>query len=189
MENKRNLLIVLALILAVALFGWFFTGYHQSTTKSSQSPLIEIKDDMHKKQETFGISGEDTILVKIFYPSEDGIVAEERIVPNKPLPVTMAEAVLNEYLKGLKGGYKNTKLLGVYRDRNNVFYIDLSDEFRRYFSGDAREEYYLLKSLFDTVVSNVAGAEDVRLLIDGKEVESIGGHFYSLYGLKRIFAN
>ncbi len=186
MENKRNLLIILALLFAAALSGWLFTRYHQSTTERPETPLIELKDGMPKNQGAFGVSGEDTISLKIFYPSEDGIVAEDKIVPNKPLPVAMAEAALTEYLKGLKAGHKDTKLLGVYRDRNNVFYIDLSDEFRRNFSGDVRQEYYLLKSLFDTVVSNVAGAEDVRLLIDGKEIESIGGHYYSLYGLKRI---
>lgn len=179
---------VIVLFVAV-LSGWLITRYYQSPAEKHDSPLIEMKEGMPKNQAAFGISGEDTIMVKIFYPSEDGAVAEDKTVPNKPLPVAIAEAVLTEYLKGLKEGLKDTKLLGVYRDRNSVLYIDLSEEFRRNFSGDARQEYYLLKSLFDTVVANVAGTEDIRLLIEGKEIESIGGHFSSLYGLKGMFAN
>lgn len=189
-ENKSNLLIALLLLLIATLSGWLFaTRYYHAPAEKSDSLLIELKDGTpqdHQNQAAFGISGEDTIAVKIFYPSEDGVTPEDRTVSNKPLPVAMADMVIEEYLKGLKEGLKDAKLLGVYRDRNNVLYIDLSDEFRRNFSGDARQEYHLLKSLFDTVVTNVAGTEDVRLLIEGREIESIGGHFSILYGLKRI---
>ena len=189
MENKRNIAIAIIVLLVAVLSGWLFTRYYQSPSEKAESPLIELKEAAPGSQEHFGITGEDTITVKIFHPSEDGIVAEDKTVANKPLPVAMAEVVLAEYLKGLKEGPKDTKLLGVYRDRNSVLYIDLSEEFRRNFSGDARQEYYLLKSMFDTVVANIAGIEDIRLLIDGKEIESIGGHFSSLYGLKGMFEN
>jgi hypothetical protein len=185
-ENKRNLLIALLLLLIAAVSGWLFTRYYHAPAEKSDGPLIELKDGTPQNQAAFGISGEDTIVVKIFYPSEDGVTPEDRTIPSKPLPVAMADVVIEEYLKGLREGLKDAKLLGVYRDRNNVLYIDLSDEFRRNFSGDARQEYHLLKSLFDTVVANVAGTEDVRLLIEGKEIESIGGHFSILYGLKGI---
>lgn len=189
MENKRNLLIALMLLLIAALSGWLFTKYYHTLTEKSDSPLIELRDGIpqdHQNRAAFGMSGEDTIVVKIFYPSEDGVTPEDRTVPSKSLPVAMADVVIEEYLKGLKEGLRDAKLLGVYRDRNNVLYIDISDEFRRNFYGDARQEYYLLKSLFDTVVTNVVGTEDVRLLIEGKEIESIGGHFSILYGLKGI---
>lgn len=189
MENKRGLLIALLLLLIAALSGWLFTRYYHAPAEKSDSPLIELRDNIHQDYQNraaFGISGEDTIAVKIFYPSEDGVTPEDRTIPSKPLPVAMADVVIEEYLKGLREGLRDTKLLGVYRDRNNVLYIDLSDEFRRNFSGDARQEYYLLKSVFDTVVTTVAGTEDVRLLIEGKEIESIGGHFSIFYGLKGI---
>jgi predicted nucleic acid-binding protein len=185
-NKKRNLLIVLLLLLIAVSSGWLFTRYYHTPSEKGDSPLIELKDGIHRDQATFGINGEDTVAVKIFYPSEDGVISEDRTIQNKPLPVAMADVVIEEYLKGLKEDLKNAKLLGVYRDRNNVLYIDLSDEFRRNFSGDARQEYYLLKSLFDTVVANVAGTEDLRLLVEGKEIESIGGHFSILYGLKSI---
>lgn len=189
MENKRNLLIALLLLLIAASSGWLFTRYYHAPAEKSDSPLIELKDGIpqdHQNRAAFGISGEDMIAVKIFYPSEDGVTPEDRTIPSKPLPVAMADVVIEEYLKVLREGLKDAKLLGVYRDRNNVLYIDFSDEFRRNFYGDARQEYYLLKSLFDTVITNVAGTEDVRLLIEGKEIESIGGHFSILHGLKGI---
>ncbi len=187
MENKKNIIAVVVLLLFIAvLSGWLFTKYYYIPSGKNNSPLIELKEDTPQNQAAFGINGEAMIAVKIFYPSEDGVTPEDRTIPHKPLPVVMADVVIEEYLKGLKEGLKDAKLLGVYRDRNNVLYLDLSDEFRRNFYGDARQEYYLLKSLFDTAVTNVAGTEDVRLLIEGKEIESIGGHFSILYGLRGI---
>ncbi|GER92500.1 hypothetical protein A45J_0216 [hot springs metagenome] len=188
MKNKRNLLIALLLIFVAALSGWLFTRYYHSSLVKNDSPLIELRDGIpyDYQDQTTKTSGEDMIAVKIFYPSTDGETSEEKTVPNKLLPVAIADMIVEEYLKGLKDSVKDVKLLGVYKDRNNVFYIDLSDEIRRNFSGDAKQEYFLLKSLFDTVVTNIAQTEDVRLLIEGKEVESIGGHFLILYGLKGV---
>lgn len=187
MKNKRNLLIALLLLLIAALSGWLFTRYYHAPSGKNDSPLIEMKDNIpyDYQDQTTKISGEDLIIVKIFYPSTDGVISEEKTVQNKLLPVAVADVIIEEYLKRLKESVKDVKLLGVYRDRNNVFYIDFSDEIKRNFSGDARQEYYLLKSLFDTVATNITQTEDVRVLIEGKEVESIGGHFLIFYGLKR----
>jgi hypothetical protein len=187
--NKRNVLIAVGILLAAALAGWFAAGYYFIPSEKTDSPLIELKDSKFKTEGALASSGENTITVMIFLPSGDAVIAEERTVQNKTLAVEIAETVLTEYIKGLKEGFDNTKLNGVYRDRNNTIYIDLSDEFRRGFSGDARQEYALLKSLFETVTKNVPETEDVRLLIDGREIESIGGHFSILYGLKIIFAD
>lgn len=127
----------------------------------------------------------DAVAVKIFLSADEGegITVEELKIRNNPIPVKMAEAIMAEYLKGLKYGLKDTKLLGIYRDKRSIIYIDLSEEFRKNFSGDVKQEYSLLKSLYETITVNIPGTEDVRVLIDGKEVESIGGHFSALYPL------
>ncbi len=182
--NKRNVFIAVVIFLSAALAGWLAARYYFIPSEKKDSPLIELKDTKLKTEEELDSGGENTITVMIFLPSGDTVIAEERTIQNKTLAVEIAEAALTEYIKALKDGFENVKLKGVYRDRNNTIYIDLSDEFRRGFSGDARQEYVLLKSLFETVTKNVPETEDVRLLIDGREIESIGGHFYSHYGLK-----
>ncbi|MBI3592810.1 MAG: GerMN domain-containing protein [Nitrospirae bacterium] len=183
MGDKKYIFIALAVLLVAAPAGWLITRYYQSPAAQFRQPLIELKDDTGKVSESSGAQSEDNVAVKMFYPSDDGLSEEERKVQNNQLPVKMAESVVAEYLKGLKEGLRNTRLLGIYRDKRNILYIDLSDEFRRNFSGDVRQEYFLLKSLFETVVTNISGTEDVKLLIEGKEVESIGGHFNVLYPL------
>ncbi len=187
MTLKKKISIVLVVLL-ISAAGWFAQKYYffQDAIVDRLPPSI-TKETI---EETLPIKViEDEVTVKIFRPFEDKIVATEVKVGHRPLHVEMVEAVLAEYLKGLGGGLAETKILGVYRDRQNFLYIDLSDEFRRNFSGDAKKEILLLQSLYNTIVSNFQWVEDIRILIEGREIESIGGHFISLYGLKEIFAD
>ncbi len=54
----------------------------------------------------------------------------------------------------------------------------------RNFSGEARYEYYLLKSIYQTLVTNVSEVRDVKILIEGREIDSIGGHMLAIMPLR-----
>jgi len=184
MGNKKYILIALFFLLAAAVAGWFVTQHFQSAARQFEQPLPEVKKgEAPANTVPPAAPGDDTVAVKVFLPSDEGITVVEKRIRNNPVPVKMAEAVAAEYLKGLKDGLNKAKLLGVYRDKRSIIYIDVSDEFRKNFSGDIKQEFELLKSLYETIMVNIPGTEDVRLLIDGKEVESIGGHFNALYPL------
>ena len=178
MSKARTWLVALLILVVAGLSGWFFAKFYLFPLKKSE-PVEESK----QAQPQFWVT-EEEMPVKVSYPSGEGTLQEERKVKASPLQVKLAENILAEYLKGLREGLSSTKILGVYKDKDNILYIDLSDEFRRGFSGDARAEFYLLRSLFETIVNNIAGIEDVRIAVEGKEIETIGGHFYALYPLR-----
>lgn len=178
--KKKAALIAVILILAV-LAGWLTSRYFFSPP---EKPLVEDSSKQGKLDLPMAPSSEIKIPVTIFYPGEAGLVKEERTLAGGALPVKIAESVLQEYFKGLKDGLKNTLVRGVYEDRNKILYVDLSDEFRRNFSGEARYEYYLLKSLYLSLVTNVSEVRDVKILIEGREIDSVGGHMLSLYSLR-----
>ena len=188
MGNKKYIVIALLCLLVAAAAGWFVTQHFQSVAQQFKQPLIELKGG--EATVNTGVpagTSDDTIAVKVFLPSDEGITIVERRIQNSPIPVKMAEELAAEYLKGLKEGLNETKLIGVYRDKRSIIYIDVSDEFRKNFSGDIRQEFELLKSLYETITVNIPDTEDVRLLVDGKEVESLGGHFNALYPLGDTF--
>ncbi len=120
--------------------------------------------------------------LKIYYPVNGYLQMEERIIT--PMVITRgdaARATVSEYLKGPAGMLDpaipaNTRLLGAYFGSDGILYVDLSDSFRRNFQGDALTEYLLLRGLYESLLSNVTGIKDVRLLVEGKEIETIGGH-------------
>lgn len=178
--GKKYFLIAFVVMLLAAVAGWFATQQYLSPARQLQTPLIELKGEPPAGGGAPLPVSDDSVTVKIFLPSADGLMVEERKIQNNPVPVEMAEAVMSEYLKGLKGEINDVKLLGVYRDKKGVIYIDVSEEFRKNFSGDVKQEFVLLKSMYETITVNVPGAVDVRLLVDGKEIESLGGHFSAL---------
>lgn len=132
---------------------------------------------------------EDLFSLKIYYPVSNRLQIEERRLQRRTTQIAIAEAIVEEFLKGPMGIRvsdmpKEARLLGIYRDENRIFYIDLSDEFRRNFQGDALMEFLLLKGLYESLVSNLDEIEDVKVLVEGREIETLGGHFYLSYPLK-----
>ncbi len=132
---------------------------------------------------------EDLFSLRIYYPAGDRLRIEERRLPRRTAHLAIAEAAVEEYLKGPAGIAvsnipKDVRLLGLYKDADRILYVDLSDEFRRNFQGDALIEFLLLKGLYESLISNIPDIQDVRVLIEGKETETLGGHLYLLYPLK-----
>ena len=133
---------------------------------------------------------DDSLFLRVFYPSEGKLVMEDRKVKRQVNTLAISEEILNEFLKGpAKGGSdvpQGTRVLGMYFGNDKILYVDLSDEFRRNFQGDAETEFLLLKGLYESIISNVQGIDDVKIILEGKETESIGGHLYTLYPLKNM---
>jgi spore germination protein GerM len=84
---------------------------------------------------------------------------------------------------------RGARLLGIYKGTDGMLYIDLSDEFRRNFQGDVFAEFLLLKGLYESIISNIQDIQDVKILIEGKETETLGGHFFLLYPLKDMVSH
>jgi len=181
MGSKKYLwVIIFILLFAAGLAGGFF--YFSKKFPSQASPL--------KEPEEKGLSLIDDLLtVRVYYPVEDRLQMEERKVQRKIAQMAVAEAVIGEFLKGPADARvtvipKDTKILGLYKGEDGILYIDLSDEFRRNFSSDAVAEFLLLKGLFESLISNVQDIIDVKVLVEGREMESLGGHLYLIYPLK-----
>jgi hypothetical protein len=182
--TRKRVFIIGTIALSLMLAAWLFFEFFQPFRSR---PLMLDASGQAKGDIPSQIS-EIKVPVTIYYPVGKGLVKEEKTVAAGSLPVKMVESVLREYFDGFKTNLKSTVVRGVYRDRNRVFYIDLSDEFRRGFSGDAMDEYYLLKSMYQTVVTNVSEVRDVRILIEGREVESLGGHIMTQGPLQEILS-
>ena len=164
-------------------------GYFYFSKKfpSQASPAKET-------EEKIGRTIEDMFTLRIYYPAGGRLQMEERKVQRKTPQMTVAEAVISEFLKGpvnvsVSEIPKDTKLIGLYRGDDGMLYVDLSDEFRRNFGGDAAAEFLLLRGLYESLMSNVYDITDVKILIEGREIESLGGHLYLSYPLKDMVSS
>ncbi len=155
---------------------------------------------MHKEKSVEeGVSGssnmtEDLFSLRIYYPVSNHLQIEERRLPRRTGQIAIAEAAVEEFLKGPAGLSastmpKDVKLIGLYKGADRILYVNLSDEFRRNFHGDVMTEFLLLKGLYESLISNVEDIQDIKVLIEGKEVETLGGHLYLMYPVKDIVSN
>lgn len=146
-----------------------------------------VHEVVKKKEET--PQDPDLSTIRVYYPLKDRLVMEERRVRRQPSTAAMAGSVIEEFLKGPSIEQdslvpEGVRLLSTFVGKDGILYVDLSDEMRRNFQGDAYAELLLLKGLYESVISNIAGIEDIKVLIEGKEIESLGGHISILYPLK-----
>lgn len=70
----------------------------------------------------------------------------------------------------------DVKLLDLYLDRNGVIYMDFSDELKKNYDMDIAQELTFLAALFNGIRSSVPGLTAMKILIEGREVDSLGGH-------------
>ncbi|GAB4484103.1 MAG: GerMN domain-containing protein [Thermodesulfovibrionales bacterium] len=134
---------------------------------------------------------EDLVPVRLSIPHRDRVETIEKRVPKKTRVLASAEAVVDEFLKTANGADDvvvpaQAKLLGVYRDTGRTLIVDFSDEFRRNFQGDVLAEYLLLRAFFETMTATIPDIEDVKILIEGKEIDTLGGHFPLKFPLRGI---
>lgn len=178
--NKKRILWVLVFILLFS--GGIVGGYLYFSKNFGLKQTTTTTPQAEKQVEDFSF-------IRVYYPSEDRLIMEERRVRRQASIAAIAGAIVEEFLKGPSNMGKSdvpvgTKLLGIYSGSDGILYVDLSDEFRRNFQGDALTEFLLLKGLYESIISNVTGIDDVKVIIEGKEMESIGGHLLALYPLK-----
>jgi hypothetical protein len=142
-----------------------------------------------EEQELHSTESQDLITVRLLLPKNQKLEMTERKFKKRMKSTAFAEAVVEEFFKEAGNTYaipQQVKLLGIYRDINQILYIDFSDELRRNFQGDALDEYLLLKGLYESLVSNVQDFQDLKVLVEGKEIETLGGHLLLKYPLKSL---
>jgi len=122
----------------------------------------------------------ELMTIRVYFPSGGKLAMEERRIIRSESRSRMAEETVQEFLKGPGGAGSHVpegaELIGIYAGSDGILYVDLSDEFRSNFQGDAMAEFLLLRSLYESIMTNVAEVKGIKVLIEGKEIGSIGGH-------------
>lgn len=96
---------------------------------------------------------------------------ENNMEAEKETLLVTAEDVIKRYIQPY-----GVRLLDLYMDKNGTIYADFSNEMRRKFNGDVSEEYQIIAGLYKTIKTNIPDFNSLKILIEGKEVDSFGGH-------------
>lgn len=133
-------------------------------------------------------------VLRMSYPVGDHIIVEQRLVERASDSRAVAEATLRAFLTGPSGFPdhhvpRDADYLGLYFGSDGVLYIDFADSFRGNFQGDTLAELLLLKALNESVKANVFGIKDVKVLVAGRELDTLGGHIMLRGTLGEVLAN
>ena len=182
---SRNLWIVFIVLFIITGVAGSYFFMRNLTRQEKQTPSPTAEGPLMEPV--------DVSVLRIYLPHNNRLDLVEKKIPKRISNTGIAEAVVEEFFKqtvaeGVSSIPQNVKLLGLFKDEGQMLYVDLSDEVRRNFQGDALSEYLLLKGIYESLVSNVQDFQDVKILVEGKEIETLGGHFYLNDPLKNTFS-
>lgn len=185
MEKNRNRTIIIVSVVVVLILMSLVVYVVQRTTVKSTSTGEVGTASTDKPEDSY-------MKVRVYYPSEDKLRLEERTISRVFSQKKILREALLELLKGSPDVKRNiipdnSILLGLYIGNDGIAYLNFSEDFKRNFHGDVLDEYLILKAIYETVLAN-SKVDDVRILIDDKETDSVGGHFSAEYPLKQLVA-
>jgi len=121
--------------------------------------------------------------IKLYFVNRDGkLQAEKREIQGatsvlEDVKICVAELVKGPVGKELYGTFpKETYLREAYLDDNRCIYLDFSKSILNNQNGGTTGEMQLIYSLVDTLLENFGQIASVRILVEGQEVTTIGGH-------------
>ncbi|MFH1074547.1 MAG: GerMN domain-containing protein [Candidatus Firestonebacteria bacterium] len=157
---------IIVIIIAVLTSGYFAVKYFVMSRKDS---LFNYAAQQKK--------------IKLFYVNENGkLQAEKREIQGATSVLDDIKICVEELAKGPKGKGlfqalpKETKLREVYLDDNRCVYLDFTKSIINNPKGGTTAEMQLIYSLVNTIFENFGQIASVRLLVEGQEIKTIGGH-------------
>ena len=186
---KRNSIFLLGVLLIIASLLVGCDNASQSATAGS-GEIAAVQKDQAVPAEGKEAKPQE-ISVKIYFPNNDGTkllsVTQKVALGNKEDKYT---AALQALLAGTDDAGmvtvipKNTKLRSVVV-KDGVAKVDFSQELTKKFTGGSTGEEMLAGSIVDTL-TEFPEIKQVQFLVNGQEIETIGGHLDTSVPLARM---
>jgi spore germination protein GerM len=120
--------------------------------------------------------------------NERFLVPEKRFIPKENEPEAQAREMIQALIAGSKTGLVNTfpekaELQGVKREGEDILSVNFGESLVANHPGGSAAEMATVYSLTNTLTTNLPAIKRIRILIGGKERESLKGHI----GLRNAF--
>jgi predicted secreted protein len=164
--NKKKIISIILIVSVSLALGLFYFYLRENNVISNKETKKE------QQLENF----------KIFLPSTKELITKEVYAKKEIQELKKIETIIESFLRELPPPFKETRILGIYRDKENIVYIDLSSDFCA--PMDSLQEYLMLKAFYKTLKNNFPWINDIKILINNKEIETLSGHFLIENSLK-----
>jgi Sporulation and spore germination len=174
MQGNR-LLFGVAIIIAVlvASGGGLFWLWRNST---NTDPMPAVQDQQTARQ----LLRDEPLSITLYYPHEGMLVTESTLVKRQPDTQSLARAALMALFADQRVAQepvlRDIRLRELYLDGSGTAYIDLTPGPRKDVRASAWEEQLAIYALVNTLQQNFEEIKQVRLLLDGREAQTLAGH-------------
>lgn len=121
--------------------------------------------------------------VKLYFVNQAGkLQVEKREIQGgvsvlEDVRICVDELAVGPKEKGLYRGFPaGASLNGVYIDDNRCIYLDFGKSIKEKQEGGTTRELQMIYSLVNTILDNFGQVTSVRILVEGQEIKTIGGH-------------
>ena len=109
------------------------------------------------------------------------LMSEQRVVSHSGDSVDYARSIVEALIKGPQTSLvrtiaADTELMAIFIIPDGVCYVDLSQAVGKDHPGGCNSELLTIYSVVNSLILNVPEIKRVKLLIDGKEVQTLAGH-------------
>jgi len=169
-KSRRVLLLSMIIVMSVVFLAIFFI-----TLFDYIYPPAAGKHTAAKKR--------DKQEVTLFFSdaNERFLVPEKRFIPKESEPESQAREMIQALIAGSKTGLVNTfpekaELQDVKREGEDILSVNFRESLVANHPGGSAAEMATVYSLTNTLTTNLPAIKRIRILIGGKEKESLKGH-------------
>jgi len=137
----------------------------QQTTEAPEPAVPRVKATLYFAS----ADGLGLVPVEQEIPLAQGTVAQARAVVEAQLAATPPDSLASTIPQG-------TTLRGVYVSSRNEAFVDLDATVRTKHPGGSMNELFTVYTIVNAVTTSLPDVQQVQLLIDGREVDTLAGH-------------
>ena len=144
---------------------------------SDQAKRVETENNLNKTESPDGFP----VYVYFADAKNKFLIGEEKsgVVPDDP--VLFCRFIIEELIKGPHTDLSvtvapETKLRAVYITPDKTAYVDFTEEIATQHSGGVASEMMTIYSIVNSLILNVSDVDQVKILIEGEEAETLAGH-------------
>jgi hypothetical protein len=169
---RKSVLFLIVTIVIIFLVLFFITLFDHV--------FPPTKDTTAKKKE------KQLVVLYFSDANERFLVPEKRYIPKENKPDEQAREIVKALLDGSKTKLINTfpekvTLEKISIDSTQTAHVSFDNSLVERHPGGSASEMATIYSLTNSLIHNIPGIKKVKLLISGKEIESISGHINTIH--------
>lgn len=167
-KEKRSIWFFLFVLLAIFIVTTGASYLYLRDKFAVESTFIEEIEA--RRDQVQGENGKQ-VSRRLYGSGSDEPQGDKGMASRREALLVAAEDIIRKYVEPY-----NARLLDLYMDREGVMYVDFGDEIRRGLSLDAGQELKLIAGLYRKIQMTIPEFRALKILIDGREAESLAGH-------------